>query len=56
MDWPEIVRRMVIRAGESGQITFAHIDELVPPMAKPADIECLIEALNARGIWVEDDQ
>jgi Sigma-70 factor, region 1.1 len=56
MDWSEIVLRMVILAEEKGQITFAQINELVPPKAAPADIERLIEALNARGIWIVDDQ
>jgi hypothetical protein len=47
---------MVILAEGRRQITFAQINELVPPKAEPADIECLIEALNARGIWIVDDE
>jgi hypothetical protein len=55
MDWSEIVRKMVILAEEQGQITFAQINELVPPKVEQADIERLIEALNGRGIWIVDD-
>jgi hypothetical protein len=55
MDWSEIVRKMVILARENGQITFVQIDELVPPTVNQADIERLIEALNAKGIWILDE-
>jgi hypothetical protein len=55
MDWSETVRKAAIMAEATGHITFNQLNELVPPKIEPEDIESLISALSAKGIWIVND-
>jgi hypothetical protein len=55
MDWSEIIRSMVVLAEARDNVTFAELNDLIPPKANAEDIERLIDALNAKGIWIADE-
>jgi len=57
MDMQTIIRNAIEIGERSGFVTFDQINELLPSdldLAKPENIEALLEALSARGINVTE--
>jgi hypothetical protein len=52
MDLAETIRKMVQAAGIAGQISVDTFKDLTPPELSAEDIERLIGALNAQGVWI----
>jgi hypothetical protein len=44
MDWSEIIRSMVVVAEARDNVTFAELNDLIPPNADAEDIERLMSA------------
>jgi hypothetical protein len=55
MNLVETIRKMVLAAGTAGEITVSCFKEMIPPELSDAEIESLIEMLNARGVWIVED-
>jgi len=55
MDWSETVRKAAVLAEATGHITFDQLSDLIPPKTESADIEVLMSALSAQGIWIADE-
>ncbi|MET4198146.1 RNA polymerase sigma factor region1.1 domain-containing protein [Bradyrhizobium sp. LA6.12] len=56
MDWSEVVRKAVLLAEKTGDVTFEQLNELIPSTeAEPEDIEAILAALSERGIWIAEE-
>ena len=55
MDWSETIRNATIIAEAAGHITFDQLNDLIPPETESADIEALMSALSAQGIWIANE-
>jgi hypothetical protein len=54
MDQSDVIQKIVGLANEVGEISVDHFKESLPDAVSTDDIESLIEALNAKGIWIVD--
>lgn len=54
MDWSDIIQKFIDLANEVGEISVDEFSELLPSVASTDDVESLIEALNAKDIWIVD--
>jgi hypothetical protein len=54
MDWSDVIQKMICLANEAGEISVDQFKKLLPDAVSTEDRESLIEALNAKGIWIVD--
>jgi hypothetical protein len=55
MDWAETIRKMVLAAGVAGEIPVDRFKELTPLGLSAEELERLIDALNAEGVWIIEE-
>ena len=56
MDWSDILQQLADLAGDTKQITSTQFSALIPSHAGTEKIERLIEELNAKGVWIVEDE
>jgi hypothetical protein len=55
MDFAEILRKLVLAVGASGEISVDAFKGFVTADLGAEELERLIDALNARGIWIVEE-
>lgn len=54
MDWSDVIQKIIAIANELGEVSVDQFKETLPATISADDVEGLIEALNAKGIWIID--